>query len=112
MIMSDIGFSGLGSFALFLFISCFFGLLIFLLAVRFTLLNTEKPSNAGKINGIWLKAALIPFFMAIAGLVALSVFNGNLKLYQIFDQYLAIAMVCAGIFLGIVYLIMGYRKLN
>lgn len=112
MIMSDISVSGLGSFVLLVFISCFFGFVIFFLAIRFSLLNFEARPKAGKTNGLMVRAALIPFLIGICGLIVLKIFEKQNEMQLLFDRYLAIAMVGMSLVLAILYLIMGLKRIE
>lgn len=107
--MSDISFYGLGSFVLFLFTAILFGLVLLLLIIRQILLNAGTNQQAKRTNIIFLKSALIPLGMAILGLISLEIFN-KISYLMVFDNFLAIAIVCLGIVLGISWLIFQLRK--
>jgi hypothetical protein len=109
--MSDISFSGLGSFVLLLFTCILSGLALTVLLVRQYLLYQGAVPKMVRINTLFIQAALWPFFFAIGGLIALEVFREP-SIQQRFDQYISFGIVGIGLLMSIIWLIAGFQQLN
>ncbi len=108
--MSDITFSGLGSFALFLTVCIFLGLCIVLFLVRQYLLFSGSDRRKVRFNSLVIEALLFPFIASVLGLTALLLAKQETK--QLFDDYLSIAIISFAILAGTIWLFWGIRKLQ
>ncbi len=108
--MSDISFSGLGSFALFLTVCIFLGLCIVLFLVRQYVLFSGSDRRKVRFNSLVIEALLFPFIASVLGLTALLLAKQETK--QLFDDYLSIAIISFAILAGTIWLFWGIRKLQ
>lgn len=109
--MSDISFSGLGSFVLFLFTCILFGLIIVVLLIRQFLLYQGSTPRSVRANTLLIKASLCPFVASIGGLMALEIFRDPPTQRQ-FDQYLSFMIIGVGLLVAMIWLIAGLQQLN
>lgn len=109
--MSDISFSGLGSFVLFLFTFIFLGLVILVLLVRQYVLYAGSQPKSVRMNNLLIKATLCPFIAAIVGMIALQIFNDP-STQVLFDRYLSFLILGTGLITGLIWLIAGFQQLN
>ena len=109
--MSDISFSGLGSFVLFLFTCILFGLALTVLLVRQYLLSQGAVPKMVRVNTLLIQAALWPFFFAIGGLIALEILKEP-AIQQRFDQYISFGIVGVSLLISLIWLIAGFQQLN
>lgn len=109
--MSDIGFYGLASFTIFLFICILTGLFLIILTIRqYLLFNGAQPKTVRE-NGVVIGAFLFPFVASVIGLTALTLFD-DMESKKLFDQYIALTIAGIGFLAGIIWLIIGLKRIK
>ncbi|MFM6975950.1 MAG: hypothetical protein ACKOW2_03775 [Sphingobacteriaceae bacterium] len=107
--MSDISFSGLGSFVLFLFTTIFFGFVMLALLIRQILINATKDEKAIRLNILLFKSALFPFVIGIVGLICIDMVKDQ-SIKRLFDSYISVSLVVFGLTAGITWLIFQLKN--